>query len=78
MEHIVLDDAQLELVIHAHDRLQVRDRAGNVVGYLTPILSPQPNIDKEVIAEAQRRAASDGPWFSTKQVVEHLRSLEQR
>ena len=51
--------------------VEVRDQRGNLLGYVSV-----PPSDAE-IAEAKRRLESDGPWHTTEQVTEHLKSLEQ-
>ncbi len=71
MTQIVLNDDQLNAVRAAKDAVALRDAQGNLIGYI----SPPPS--QEVIAEAKRRLHSSGPWFSTKEVLEHLNSLEQ-
>ena len=35
----------------------------------------QPVFTDQEVAEAERRANSGGPWYSTEQVLAHLRSL---
>ena len=72
MTQIVLNDDQLKAVLAAKDAVALRDTEGNLIGYI----SPPPS--QEEIAEAKRRLYSSGPWFSTKEVLEHLDSLEQR
>jgi hypothetical protein len=71
MRQIVLSDDQARAVQAAAGPVEVRDRHGNLLGYVSP--SPS---DAE-IAEARRRLASDGPWYTTGQVMDHLKSLEQ-
>jgi hypothetical protein len=50
--------------------IEVRDRNGNHLGYVTRSFTP------EEIEEAKRGLASSGPWYTTQQVLDHLRSLE--
>jgi len=71
MTHIVLSDDQAQTVQAATGAVEIRDRRGNLLGYVTP-----PPGEAE-IAEARQRLASDGPWYTTQQVMDHLRSLEQ-
>ena len=71
MTRIVLSDDQAQTVQAATDAVEIRDRRGNLLGYVAP-----PPGDAE-IAEAKRRLASDGPWYTTGQVTDHLKSLEQ-
>ena len=71
MTQIVLSDDQAKAVQTATGVVEVRDRQGNLLGYVSP-----PPSDAE-IAEARRRLESDGPWYTTEQVMGHLKSLEQ-
>ena len=71
MTQIVLSDDQAQTVQAATGAVEIRDRRGKLLGYVAP-----PPNDAE-IAEAKRRLASDGPWYTTQQVMEHLKSLEQ-
>jgi len=70
MIRIVLDDQQAQSFRSGDDSAEVCDRAGNLLGYVAR--SP---CDED-IKEAQRRLESDGPWYSTQQVLDHLQTLE--
>jgi hypothetical protein len=70
MPHIVVDERQAELVAQAHGLVQVRDPDGRVVGYITPAPT------EEEIARAKLRFGSNEPTYTTQQVLDHLRSLE--
>jgi hypothetical protein len=70
MAHITIDDQQARIVLESTDQIEVRDRRGNRLGYVARSFSA------EEIAEAQQRLASGGPWYTTQQVLDHLRSLE--
>ena len=71
MMRIVLSDDQANAVQAATDVVEIRDRRGSLLGYISP-----PPGDAE-IAEAKRRLESNGPWHTTEQVMDHLKSLEQ-
>ena len=71
MAQIILSDDQARAVENATDAVEIRDQHGNLLGYVSP---PPSNAE---IAEARRRLDSDGPWYTTQQVVDHLKSLEQ-
>jgi hypothetical protein len=73
MPEIILTQEQTEVVAQARDTVQVRDPKGNVLGYIEP-----PDFMPEEIAEAKRALASNQPRFTTAQVLEYLRSLEQK
>ncbi len=68
---IVLSDDQASAVQAATGIVEIRDRRGSLLGYVSP-----PPADAE-IAEAKRRLQSDGPWLTTEQVMDHLESLGQ-
>jgi hypothetical protein len=67
MVHIVLNDEQARVVASALQPVQVRDSQGNVLGILPPIWT------EEDIVEAKRILASSEPWYTTEQVLAHLR-----
>jgi hypothetical protein len=72
MLEIVLTDEQAKVVATALKPVQVRDGNGHVLGIINPIWT------EEDIADAKRRLASDEPRRTTAQVLEHLRSLEDK
>lgn len=47
-------------------------RAGNVYSGVAPTFTP------EEIAAAEQILKSDGPWYSTQEVLDHLRTLESK
>lgn len=71
MTQIVLSDEQARAVQSAVDSVEVRDQHGQLLGYVSRPLSAAE------VAEAEKRLASDGPWYTTEQVIAHLDSLEQ-
>lgn len=71
MIKIVLNDDQAKAVDEAAGAIELRDPQGRLVGYV----SRSPSTRE--IAEARRRLASAGPWYTTEQVLNHLQSLEQ-
>lgn len=72
MVQIILTDDQSSALRFATGAVEVRDRQGTLVGYLS-----RPPSEAEV-AIAAGRLASDGPWLSTQEVLDHLDSLESR
>ena len=72
MSQIVLSDDQIKAFQAATDAVELRDQSGNLLGYVS-----RPPARAE-IADAQRRLASDGPWYTTREVLNHLESLERR
>ncbi len=69
MTRIVLTDEQAKLVAAATKPVPVCDSAGNVLGFLNPVWS------EDDIAEAKKTLAANDPWYTTEQVLAHLRSL---
>lgn len=72
MPHIVVDDEQARIISESTEDVEIRDRTGRRLGAISRGFTP------EQIAEAERRADSDGPWFTTEQVLERLRSLDAK
>jgi hypothetical protein len=72
MTQIILTDDQVSALKTAAGTVEVRDRQGALLGYLS-----RPASDAE-IAEASRRLKSEGPWYTTQQVLDHLDSLDRR
>ncbi len=69
MTQIILNDDQVELMQAAAGAVEVCNRRGEVLGYFS-----RPPSAAET-AEARLRLNSDGPWYNTHQVIEHLDSL---
>ncbi len=69
MTRIVLTDEQAKVVAAATEPVPVCDARGNVLGFLNPVWT------EEDIAEAKKALAAGGPWYTTEQVLAHLRSL---
>ena len=74
MTQLILNDGQVEAVRQAADRLEVRDRSGNLIAYL----AKQPTASPEEIATARSRMNWPGPWHTTEQFLARLHALEQR
>jgi len=72
MTQIILTDDQVSVLQIAAGTVEVRDQRGALLGYLS-----RPSSDAE-IAEASRRLKSDGPWYTSQEVLGHLDSLERR
>lgn len=72
MAEIIVDDEEANVIFTANAKVSVRDRNGRLLGWITP------SISAEELDEIKRRRAAGGPWRTTEQVLEHLRSLEER
>jgi hypothetical protein len=71
MPHIIVDDEQAELIAKSANPLEIRDRQGRYLGYVAH------GFSDEDFALAKKRLASDEPRLTTRQVLDHLRSLER-
>jgi hypothetical protein len=71
MPHIVVDDEQAKVIAESTETIEIRDQQGKHLGYVAH------GFSAEDIAIARRRMASDEPRYTTQQVQDHLRSLEQ-
>ena len=84
MNYITLDPQQTASVAAATDPLEVRAPDGTELGFIHPKrpAAPEPHEDPHFsaadIAEALRRKASNSHCFTTQQVLDHLRSLENQ
>ena len=71
MTHITVDDEQAKIISESPERIEIRDKNGNRLGYVAH------EITEEDIAIAKERMVSDEPRYTTEEVLEHIRSLEQ-
>lgn len=70
MPHIVVDDAQARLILETPGTIEIRDRHGQHLGFVAH------GFSDEDIAIAKQRLRSDEPRYTTEEVMEHLRALE--
>ena len=70
MVRIKVDSRTAEAIRSSNELVSLEDESGECLGYVTAPLS-----DEEQAAIG-RRLASDGPWYSTEEVLDHLKSLE--
>lgn len=68
---LVVDDEQAKVIHEAPDAIEVRDRSGHHLGYMSP------GFTAEDIAIAQARRKSDEPRHTTEQVLGRLRAASQ-
>lgn len=74
MVAITLSEEQArQLQASTDDAVPIVDRDGNLMGYFH-----RPAFTAEEIAEANRRANSSGPWYTTKELLERLSKLEKQ
>jgi hypothetical protein len=70
MTRITFTPEQTDIFTTTEDPIEVCDPQGTVLGTIHP-----PRL-LEIIAECKRRAKSPGPWYSSAQVRETLRILQ--
>jgi hypothetical protein len=80
MTQILLDEALRTKLLNLAQPLELIDETGRVVGRVLPAVDLsqyepwEPELDEE---ELRRREKSD-KWYTTAQVLAHLKSLEQK
>jgi len=72
MQHIVVNDEQARIIGESSDQIEIRDGNGRLLGYVAH------GVTDEDIAIAKQRLDSDEPRYTTREVLEHLQSLEQK
>lgn len=72
MTHIVVDDEQARVISESAESIEIRDRNGRHLGYVAH------GFTDEDVAIAKQRKESDEPRYTTRQVLDHLRSLEPK
>ena len=77
MKKIPLDERTLAVLRDVKQRAEICDEEGRIVGYFEPSKFAGMFIPEFDEAELNRRAKDPG-GMTTAQLVEHLRSLEQK
>jgi len=81
MTHIRLTAEQVDVLLSAADPIILCHPDGSVVAFASKrpndVTPKEPVFTPEEIAEAERRIDSPGPWYTTQEVLAHLRSLSQ-
>ena len=72
MLHIVVSDEQARLIGESTANVEIRDRNGNLLGYVAH------GFSEADVAIARSRAVSSQPRLTTPQVLSYLNSLEPR
>jgi hypothetical protein len=67
---LTVNDEQAKFIIESGYNVQICDRHGKHLGFLTR------GFNEEDIDVAKSRMNSDGPWYTTNEVLAHLKSLE--
>jgi hypothetical protein len=79
MTQLVLTPEQANLVSRTQGKIPVFLPDGSVAGYLSKRSLDAPDravFTPEEIAAAQQAAESPGPWYTTQEVLDHLRTLD--
>ena len=71
MTRLILTAEQARVVAGAIEPIQLCDPAGRALATIQPLVSA------EELAEAKKRAASPGPWYTGAQVQARLRALQE-
>ena len=70
MTQIILDQAQAEVVAKANEPGEVRGPIGILRGHI------EPELTASEIQALKQKLTSPAKWYTTEQVLDHLRSLE--
>jgi hypothetical protein len=79
MTHFVLTPEQATFVQSSKGKIPVELPDGTVVGYLSPKRADLEGAWKptaEEVAAAEKAAEASGRWHTTKEVLDHLQSLD--
>jgi len=83
MIQLTLSDEQAQLIAGETAPIDLVDSSGRMLGRIMPTLSAAdqvPELSPEELAEIKRRMvdakAGKGKFYTTQEVLEHLRSLE--
>jgi len=80
MTRIVLTPEQEAVLAASEQPVPVVRPDGSFAGWVSPTTNfviPKENpFTAEEIAAAEAEAAAPGPWYTTQEVLDHLRSLE--
>jgi hypothetical protein len=79
MTRIVVDDVLRGKLHNLTEPLELCDESGRVLARLTPQVDLAKYGPKEppISAEERRRREKSDKWYTTQQVLEHLRNLEK-
>lgn len=81
MTTIYLSSEQSTLVANAKEPVAIVSCEGKHICWVPetlPKVDANAGFTPEEIAEAMRDAESDGPWYTTAEVLEHLKSLDPK
>jgi hypothetical protein len=70
--HIILNDEQAKVILESTGCVEIRDSSGKHLGFVAQ------GFSSEDVAIAQQRLSSDEPRHTTRQVLDHLQSLDEK
>ena len=80
MTQITLTSEQASILATSKEPVAICRPDGSVAGWITPgtrfVIPKECPFTPEEVAAAEREADSPGPWYTTKEVLDHLRSLD--
>jgi hypothetical protein len=81
MISLVADEAMLAVLRHANEVAEIRDSAGAIIGFFAPVSLEHAHLYAKAAAqinpqEIQRRKDKQGKYYTTQEVLDHLKSLE--
>ena len=81
MTKITVDNKALEVLTQATSLAEVRDSSGTLIGFFAPASLEHAHLYAQAAArlnpqEIRQRAEANSKTFTTREVLEHLRSLE--
>jgi hypothetical protein len=77
MSDLILTDEQAKALSEAVSAVPMRDPGGNLVGYASPTPAHLA-FTPEQIAEREKRLDSDGPWSTTREMLNRIRRAPGR
>jgi hypothetical protein len=78
MPEIVLSDQQASILMAATGPVAVRRPDGTFVGWVSSHQpTPASPFTPEEMAAAEAAARGPGPWYTTQEVLAHLRTLDR-
>jgi len=80
MTKITLSPEQAAVLATAAEPVRICNPDGSIAGWIArkpkDVTPKEPLFTPEEIAEAERRIDAPGRWYTTQEVLDHLRSLD--
>jgi hypothetical protein len=78
MPELIVTDEQARMISEATAAIPIRDSQGHVIGHAVAATTRGGSscLSSDQVAGAEKRLDSDGLWYTTAQVMEHLRNLD--